>query len=572
MRLRDFRLIVMTALIASCLPLGIPHASAEDATSTMDDQARQFLQGYLDEIRPVEIEVNRAWWEANTSGKDEDFARKEEAENRLNTLLSDRAAFEQLKALREGPLSDLVLHRQIQLLYLQYLGKQVDPDLLRQMTAKANEIEQAFNVFRAEVDGESLTDSQVRKVLSESSDSARRKAVWQASKRVGEVVEADLRELVRLRNESARQLGFTDYHSLQLALNEQNADELLALFDQLDQLTRGPFRQAKAEIDRRLAERYGIAVSELRPWHYHDPFFQEAPRVYDVNLDDAFQGVDIPRVCREFYAGIGLPIDEVLARSDLYERAGKSPHAFCTDMDRQGDVRVLANIVPNEYWMSTLLHELGHAVYSSRFIPQNVPYVLRTDAHILCTEGVAMMFERFGKSSTWLAAMGVDVPDPASFDQAGRRMRRDQLLIFSRWCQVMLRFERSMYTNPDQDLNRLWWDLVEQYQQLHRPEDRYLPDFASKIHVVSAPAYYHNYMLGELFACQLHAAIAREVLESDEPSTAIYHNNPAIGQFMKDKVFAHGRLLPWNDMTRQATGAPLNAKAFAAELNAVPSP
>ena len=538
----------------------------------MDDQARQFLQYYLDEIRPVEILVNRTWWEANTSGKDQDFARKVEAENRLNALLSDRAAFKRLQALRAAPLSDPLLHRQIELLYLQFLGKQVDPELLRQMTAKANQIEQAFNLFRAEVEGESLTDSQVRQILTESTDSSRRRAVWQASKRVGETVEADLRDLVRLRNESAKQLGFSDYHSLQLALNEQNADELLTLFDQLDELTREPFQQAKADIDRRLADRYQIPVGELRPWHYHDPFFQEAPRVYDVDLDDAFEGVDIPAVCQKFYAGIGLPIEEVLAHSDLFEREGKSPHAFCTDIDREGDVRVLANIVPNEYWMSTMLHELGHAVYSSRFIPQSVPYVLRTDAHILCTEGVAMMFERFGKSSKWLAAMGVDVPDPAAFDEAGRRMRRDQLLIFSRWCQVMLRFERAMYTNPQQDLNSLWWDLVEQYQLLQRPADRNLPDYASKIHVVSAPAYYHNYMLGELFACQLHAAIAHDVLQIDNPSTAVYSQNPAVGQFMVDKVFSRGRILPWNEMTRQATGAPLNAKAFAAELGAMPAP
>ena len=43
-------------------------------------------------------------------------------------------------------------------------------------------------------------------------------------------------------------------------------------------------------------------------------------------------------------------------------------------------------------------------------------------------------------------------------------MLRNQLLIFSRWCQVMLRFEKAMYENPDQDLNKLWWDLVEKYQ------------------------------------------------------------------------------------------------------------
>src|SRR5207344_1990576 len=202
---------------------------------------------------------------------------------------------------------------------------------------------------------------------------------------------------------------------------------------------REPFAKAKVEIDAKLAKNYGVQPADLRPWHYHDPFFQEAPAVYDVDLNGPFANADIQRICREFYAGIGLPIDDVLARSDLYEKPGKSPHAFCTDIDRQGDVRVLANIVPNEYWMGTMLHELGHSVYSSRNIPPSVPYVLRTEAHILTTEGVAMLFERFSKDADWLKSMGVTVADPQAFDLAGAQARRARLLIFSRWCQVMLR-------------------------------------------------------------------------------------------------------------------------------------
>ena len=90
-----------------------------------------------------------------------------------------------------------------------------------------------------------------------------------------------------------------------------------------------------------------MAPAELRPWHYHDPFFQEPPAVYEADLDQPFVDADIQRICREFYAGIGLPIDDVLARSDLYEKRGKSPHAFCTDIDRAGDVRVLAQHPPH---------------------------------------------------------------------------------------------------------------------------------------------------------------------------------------------------------------------------------
>jgi len=36
---------------------------------------------------------------------------------------------------------------------------------------------------------------------------------------------------------------------------------------------------------------------------------------------------------------------------------------------------------------------------------------------------------------------------------------------------------------------------------------------------------------------------------------------------MKDKVFAPGRLLPWNDLTKFATGSELNPKAFADEFS-----
>ncbi len=547
-------------------------ASAVESAPTNDEaRARAFIAEHEDRVRPLEIAVNLAWWRANTSGKDEDFAAKEKAQNRLDEALSDRKRFAELKAISDSKLADSLLARQVSVLYLMYLEKQVPPELLRQITAKSNAIEKAFNVFRAKVGDRHLTDSEVRKVLSDSKDTAERKAVWEASKLVGPVVAADLKALALLRNEVAQHLGFKNYHVMQLSLNEQSQDEVIKLFDELDELTREPFEATKAEFDARLAADYDIPIIELRPWHYHDPFFQEAPSVFGTSLDavfEQFEKEEIPKLCQQFYAAIRLPVDDVLERSDLFERPGKSPHALCTDIDREGDVRVLANVVPNEKWMSTMLHELGHAVYSSKNIPADMPYVLRTDSHILATEGVAMMFERFSKSGDWLVALGVQVPDVKAYNDAGARIRRDQLLIFSRWCQVMLRFEKALYEDPEQDLNRLWWDLVEKYQGLTRPEGRDAPDYASKIHIVTSPAYYHNYMLGQLFASQVHRTIAVEVLGSNDWVNAYYFNNPGVGQFMRERVFAPGRSLSWNELTRHATGEPLGAQAFAEEFGA----
>jgi peptidyl-dipeptidase A len=565
--------MVQPSLRASLFALGLmgfvtSMTTASEPLAGVDsaETARQFLREHEEAIRPLEREAALTWWNANVSGRDQDFKAKEEAQNRLDAALADHARFARLKAIKESPVGDPTVAREIAVLYLQYLEKQVDPELLRKITAKANSIEQAFNAYRADVGGRKLTDSAVRKVLKESRSSDERKAVWAASKAVGPVIESDLKTLVKLRNEAARKLGFTSYHALQLRLTEQSQDQVLRIFDELDALTREPFRKLKTDIDAKLADQCETVAADVRPWHYHDPFFQESPAIFQADFDSVYAKTDIIKLCREFYAGIGLPIDDVIARSDLYEKPGKSPHAFCTDIDREGDVRVLANIVPNEYWMGTMLHELGHSVYSSRNIPRSVPYVLRSEAHILTTEGLAMLFERFSKDADWLQAMGVAVPDPAAFDKAGAKMQRAKLLVFSRWCQVMFRFEKSLYDNPDQDLDTLWWDLVERYQMVRRPEGRHAPDYASKIHIVSAPAYYHNYLLGQLFADQVLHAIARDVLNGVEPSRANFVGKPAVGDFLKARVFAPGRSLDWNSLTRHATGEDLSAKAFAAEI------
>lgn len=541
----------------------VPPASA--AENETDARAKRFVEYYESVGRPLEIEAARRFWTANVTGKEEDFKKKQEAEEKFVLLLSDPKKFAELKGIKEAGVANPLLAREIDVLYLGRLAKQVDRELLKQMLAKSNAVQQAFNVFRPEVDGRRLTNNDVRRILRESRDSAERRTVWQASKKVGPVVVGDLLQLVALRNQAAHKLGFKNYHVMQLYCSEQSQEQILKLFDQLDELTRGPFHRAKAEIDAALAERYGVAVEELRPWHYHDPFFQEVPAVLGELPDSVYKPLDTIKICREFYDGIGLPVDDVLRRSSLYEQPGKNPHAFSIDIDRAGDVRILQNVVPGQEWLRTTLHELGHAVYSENVSPK-LPYVLHTDAHPLCTEGVAMMFERFAQNVDWLAAMGANIPEPERFQQAAAKLRRNRLLVFSRWCQVMFRFEMALYENPEQDLNRLWWDLVEKYQELKRPEGRGEPDYASKYHFIGAPVYYHNYMMGEMFASQVHHALVQAVLPGTKPAGAIYVGNKAAGEFMRQRVFDPGLTLKWNELTRHATGEELNPKAFAEDL------
>ena len=124
-----------------------------------------------------------------------------------------------------------------------------------------------------------------------------------------------------------------------------------------------------------------------------------------------------------------------------------------------------------------------------------------------------------------------------------------------------------MYANPDQDLNALWWNLVEKYQQLKKPAGRNMPDYATKIHIALYPCYYHNYQLGELFASQMHYYIVNNITKSNDISNECYIGNKEIGKWMQENIFAPGMKWEWNEFIERATGEKLTAKYYAQQFD-----
>jgi peptidyl-dipeptidase A len=369
-----------------------------------------FIESFLTKAEPLTREVNLAYWTATITGRKEDFERFANLQVELQQVYSKKSDFDKVRRWRDSTsMTDPFDRRQAELLYNAYLRNQIDPALNKRMTMLASKIENKFNVYRAELNGRSVTSNDILGILKESKDSRLRKQAWEAGKGVGALVHDDLLKLVGLRNEAAKALGYDNYYSMSLDLSEQDEEDIVRMFQELEELTRAPFEQLKGDMDERLAGRYGIKPADIRPWHYQDPFSQEAPQVFDVSLDEYYEDRDITEIARRYYTGIGLEVDDILSRSDLYERPGKDQHAFCTDIDRNGDIRILANIKSDETWTATMLHELGHAVHD-KYIDPALPYLLRQEAHIFTTEAVAMMFGRLSKNAKWLRKMLV-VPD-----------------------------------------------------------------------------------------------------------------------------------------------------------------
>jgi peptidyl-dipeptidase A len=519
---------------------------------------QNFLKRVVPKYRELQIALNLAYWDSTTKGDPEAEENYSRIKAEYLKLLANREDFAELKRMKEsGQVTDPLLARQLERLYNEFLGQQMEGADIEKLVQLETEIESVFNSFRATVEGQKMSDNEINNILRHETDSEKRKAAWEGAKQIGAAVADKVIEVVKFRNEIARKLGFDNYYTMSMTLQELDETELFHLLGELEQKTLEPFAKMKQELDADLSQRYGIDPSQMRPWHYSDPFFQEAPSTSSLDLDKYFAGQDVVALTKKYFDSIGLfDMQKIIDNSDLYEREGKYQHAYCTNIDRAGDTRMLCNVRNNEYWMSTMLHEGGHAVYDY-YNDMELPYVLRDAAHTLTTEAIAMLFGRLTKNADWLTQIaGVPAEEAKALEQEFAKQLTRAMLIFVRWNLVMTHFERDLYKDPDQDLNKLWWDYVERFQLVNRPENRNQPDWASKIHLAIVPVYYQNYMLGELTASQLQAAIQRDLKINS------LVGDTRIGEWLTTKFFKPGARWSWNEKIRRATGRPLTPEFF----------
>ena len=522
-----------------------------------EQETQLFIDYFVAEAKSIWTALSRTHWKLATTGEQrykQKQIRLRLQEHQLYEDPDDWTRVQEFYAERAN--FNPILSRQVEILHRYFRNNQstaAEKETIARLEAETQEI---FYNFRVELGGRRLSENEVTEILKYSDDREQRRQAWQGSKQVGALVEKRIRALARHRNAIARRLGFRDHYAFAMVRQEIDEERLFSLFDELTELTEAPFSRVKAEIDERVAERLGpTAEQTLAPWDYADPFFQEVPPVYAADLDSFYADVDVAKLSRTAYAGMGLPVSDILARSDLYEREGKDQHAFCTRIDREGDTRILCNLRPNGRWMITQMHELGHAIYN-KHLSLDLPYLLRTPAHTNSTEAIAMLMGRLPRNPRWLVDVAGRNPDAVA--AAAPELAREQTaaqLIFLRWVLVMMHFERALYADPDRpDLDELWWTLVETYQQIPRPDGRKTPDWAAKYHLGLAPVYYHNYILGELTTSQLERWIEREV--------GPLIDNPAAGQLLVDRFFAHGARYTWDELIEVATGEPLRPEYF----------
>ncbi|GAB5465801.1 MAG: hypothetical protein Kapaf2KO_12370 [Candidatus Kapaibacteriales bacterium] len=524
----------------------------------------RFLDSLQESLSKSYSEIAKNYFLGATTGESKYFEKSSKAQLEYDKTLTKEGVLNQLELAKTNVDLSNELRRTAEVLFLEAKSKNTSPQLLEKSIEIQQKIEEQFTKFRAEVNGKKLTDNKLEEILSTTRDRIIAKNHWQGSKEIGSLVKENLLDLVHTRNQIAKEAGYENYHKMMLELSEIEPENLDKIFDDLYHSTEEAYSEYKKDIDIHLCKKFSSDISELMPWHYGNRFFQEGPAIYSQDIDSVYNDKDIHSITKNFYDSIGLNIDPISENSDLHEREGKNQHAFCIDIDRdKRDIRVLCNIVPSHRWMDTDLHEFGHAAYDY-YIDQNLPWAVKIHAHILVTEAIAMLFGRLAGNAAWINE-NVSSVDTTAFEEPLREQTALSQLVFSRWAQVMYNFEKELYANPNQDLQKLWWELVNKYQKINIPTERLdsvkVADWATKIHIATVPCYYHNYQLGELLASQLIHHISDNISSQHIPFGS-WKGHTEIGKYLKEEIFEKGRLLRWDDLIVNATGKPITSESY----------
>ncbi len=530
-------------------------AQQRDVFMNNNSSFETFLEGFIPEVSLKSEQLNKAVWLLETTGSKDAAYLVATLGSELRQMFSDKKVFEELLEYQKKHVNDPILNRELIILIDQFKGNILPKEILTELSDRESDLAITYANFRAEIDGKKVTENELRDILKNEKNVELRKKTWLASKEVGNALAKKIVEIVKLRNKAAQMLGYKNYFEMQLDLAEVDQKQLFLTFDRLNSATQKAYDKMIAHINDELSKKYNVDIEDLGPWAWKDPFSQMDPIESD-KLNSIYKDRDLVAITKDFYQKMGFDIEPIIANSDLYERDGKNQHAFCINIDRNGDVRTLNNIKNNVQWMDTMLHEFGHAIYDVK-IDMKLPWLLKEPPHMIPTEAMALFMGRKASNEEFLKEF-LNINDEKLFKDIKEGFQRRQL-IFSRSVFVITEFEKSMYENPDQDLNKLWWDLVEKYQKIKRPQNREnFNDWAAKYHVGLAPVYYYSYLYGEVFA----SAIQKKTTEITG-SMKVW--DPKVGKFLEERLFYPGSKYRWDILIENTLDEPFSTDAWVEE-------
>ncbi|TSC90834.1 MAG: carboxypeptidase Taq [Parcubacteria group bacterium Gr01-1014_2] len=260
-------------------------------------------------------------------------------------------------------------------------------------------------------------------------------------------------------------------------------------------------------------------------------------------------------------------------------RLDETTHPFCTNF-HPCDVRITTRFSKNDvmYCFSSVIHEMGHALYEQGILPENFGTPLGESVSLGIHESQSRLWEKIvGQSKHfWVyfyPLLKKNFQDPfvnVSLEEFYRiinlvkpsliRTESDEVTYN---LHIILRFEIEKELIEGSidvaDLPEIWNQKIEEYLGLKVKKDAL--GVLQDVHWSGGDfGYFPTYTLGNLYAAQFYAA-AKNDIPGLEKKVSLGQFSPLLG-WLRSKIHMHGKFYTAGDLVRNITGENLSTKYF----------
>ncbi len=465
-----------------------------------------------------------------------------------------------LKMKKSNIISDSILSRQLDIIYLKILSGEFDQDKYKKLVDLKMDILHYVQNYKLEIDDIEYSDYEIDSMRKNSSDPVFFKKVFD-SKRVlvSEMYEKCI-DLIKMRNDFAHDCGFDNYYDFLLAAHEIDREDVDKIIIELDTISIEGYQSAKKVLDKFVTKRFNIGKEQIRPWHYSNERYIFFPVKFTKILDDLFAEKDVVDIASVFFKKCNLSIQDVIEQSMINSTEVESQVNYFINIDPGKDMRILANVNNNLQGLKVMMFLCSQAA-TFKNVPVDTPYSLLYPSPII-SEGVGAFFTNDIVHYGWLKEfVGISQKDTALMKMISRHAYQIEKLTKSRKMLSLAVFEQKLYENPEKNLGELWWDVNSKYLEYKKPDDIREYDWAMNDYFLLMAGASQTNLFAELFAAQLSNSIKKSYEESENDSLKI-SKSQFVGDYMKKNIFKYGNVLPWNELIEKATGEKLTAKHY----------
>ncbi len=444
---------------------------------------------------------------------------------------------------KSSSLADDTLARRLELWWRCFLGGRIYSDSA--IAANENYLQKKITNFKFNYLGNRISLAEIEARLRKEQNQKIRKNYWLITSQLSDNAYDELVELVKLRNEKAKQLGFYNYYSLSLFLQQIKEDWLLKTLNNLEEKTRPNFQEFIESSKKKLK------IKKFYPWDF-DVAIYRWPSI----SDSYFPKDSIFPILRRFHKNIGFKVDSLPIKETIKEIPFGGLNI---GINIPNDSRFILNPNTGKRFYNIAFHEYGNAL---QIVHTNVRYPILKGyewipgaSSAAYTEGVAELQAEFVNDPDWIRTY-----TSASQDDAERYVATRTFgdLYYLRRTLKDFFFEYEMYKNPDQDLAALEREMYKKYLLVEI--DSTMPHrFASSIWYTSYPCYFQNYILAKMISAQIY-----EVIENKFGSSKI--SNPELSRWIIEHLYANGEVQEWHERIRNTTGKSLETGAYLRSL------